>query len=249
MMRVSSLMAALAAAVAPLHNAALADDAPAFAGFERAGYFLAVEGGGSFRKGTSGTTTGGVGNGGSAHDVSFDTAYVIAGKLGYQPSPTLGIFVSYDRIDGGVQWKVDFPRFAQFNAPFSGNAISDVILANVRYSLSLATATRLNLGAGAGVSFNRLTDIDEVSAVSGRLISHVGEGAETSFAARAAAGIEHDLTSCLSLGVNGSLDYYGDFETASVRTAVPSGIRQPIGSYGLDNVWGGTVTGTATLKF
>ncbi|MEP1442483.1 MAG: hypothetical protein ABJK39_05685 [Hyphomicrobiales bacterium] len=245
------LTAALFSSSCFLTGAAFAEDDVSADVFRTGGFYGAVEAGASFRSGSTNTTNGGsaFGGGGVSRDVEFGSAYSIGGRLGYEVSPKFSYFISYDHIDGDLDFRADFPAIANFDQRYGGKATTDLVLANVAYSMPILKSSRLKLGLGVGVAFNEFRDIVENAPPPNPFFAIVDDGQTTNFAARVTAGIEHDFNDSLSFTLNAGLDYYGDFETGSSRLNFGAPPADPIGEYEIENVWGATVSGAFTYRF
>jgi|HigsolmetaAR201D_1030396.scaffolds.fasta_scaffold19256_2 hypothetical protein len=234
-------------------GAALSCTTPVFA--QEAGFFAGIDGGAAFRSGSSGTTNGGAAYAGGATltDVKFDDTYLVGGHVGYRFNPRLAAFVSYEHIAGDVSWTADFANPTSSSTFLSGEAVSDVIMANVAYRYALADATALNFGAGVGISINKLKGVTEF--VRGSSYAEVAGDTKTGLAARAMIGVEHQLSNAVSFGANIALAYFDGFTTGDERfipaAAIIPGLSptEAIGPYEIDDVWGGTVSAFIKVQF
>lgn len=209
------------------------------------GWFADLDAGAAFRYGSSSTTTGGAFNSGTAYGVEFDPALRLGGSFGFQYSPALDVFLSYNYIDGATRWKADFGPGA--DTAFDGRAHSHVVLANARYGHEFSPSTRISALLGAGIAINALSGVVESDAVTGTKVSDIADGSVTSFAARTGLELTHDLSQNVSLKLGAGLDYYGGFKTGTSRLRL--GANQPIGAYELQPAWGVTVSAGLTARF
>ncbi|WP_150522868.1 outer membrane beta-barrel protein [Roseibium sediminis] len=210
------------------------------------GWFADIGAGASFRSATSDTKNGGASFTGTVSDVKFDTALTVGGRVGYQFSSALGVFMSYDYVGGDVRWFAAFPRASQ-RARFDGEAQSHVILANVSYSMDVSSSTSVSAIAGLGLSINRLSDIDESPETTRVAYATVDSHTQTGFAARGGVEVSHALTEAFELKLGANLDYYGKFRTGDSRQFGTT--TQAIGAYELGNAWGGSLMARATYRF
>lgn len=229
-----------------LSMVACASVAPAMADSGQTGWFADFGAGASFRSATSDTKDGGASFSGTVSDVKFDTALTVGGRVGYQFSSALGVFMSYDYVGGDVRWFAAFPRASQ-RTRFDGDARSHVILANVSYSMDVSTATSISAIAGLGLSVNRLSDIDESPETTRIAYASVEDHTQTGFAARGGVEVSHALSEAFELKLGANLDYYGKFSTGNSRSFGTT--TQSIGAYELGNAWGGSLMARATYRF
>lgn len=211
-----------------------------------AGLFSGVDVSAGIASGSSDTTDGGAlfGGGGVVENVEFGPALGIGGHVGYRFDPTLSAFISYRYESGDVSWDANFPTLGG-GSRFAGNAISNTILANLAYDLTLSEATSIELSAGIGIALNTLDGVTETDIGTGTLFADVEDHTRLTPAAQVGVGIRHRLGPEATLGVDASLAYAGSFETGDSRDV--SGSVTAINPYEIDNVWRARLT--ASLQF
>lgn len=210
------------------------------------GFFVGVDTGIAFRSGTTRTTDGGAGGAGIGSGVRFSEAFAIGGQLGYRLSPEWSAYLSYDHVSGDVSWRADFPDGSA--SEFNGKAASNIFLGNVAYSHAFAEATRLTLGLGAGVAVNSLNKVAEIEPGVGPY-AWVDAHTAVSPSARISIGVEHQLSSQVSIGLGASISYIGNFATGNVRDFGGPGGREAINPYTISDVWGAAVTASLKASF
>lgn len=226
--------------------ATLALASPVAAGENETGLFADFGAGASFRSATSDTRNGGAFNNGRVEDIDFDTALAVGGRIGYQFSSALGVFLSYDYVGGDARWFASYTGFAD-RSRFDAQAQSHVVLANLSYTMDMTSATSLSAVAGLGLAVNRLSDIEESSEATGIKFAEVASKTNTGFAAHGGVEVNHALSEAFAVKLGASLDYYGSFKTGDTRTVGTT--KQSIGAYELDNAWGATLMARATYRF
>lgn len=208
--------------------------APAFA--QDSGVFAGLDVSAGLASGSSSTTDGGApfAGGGVVENVDFGTTVGIGGHLGYRLNPAFSAFVSYQHSRGDVSWDADFPLIGAASA-FEGTAVSNAVMANIGYDVPLSGATSLEFTAGAGLSFNVLSGVVETDKATGIFLSDVAEQTRTSPVARIGAGLRHQVSPGVALGLNLSASYGGGFETGDTRSG-NLGITE-INPYEIDDIW------------
>ena len=118
-------------------------------------------------------------------------------------------------------------------------------MANVSYTPWTNHGTALDMTLGMGFSVNQLQSVDEHNS---GLKLRLSDGTKFSPAARAGIGIRQEVASWLELGANAAVTYYGGYRTGNDRSG--TGVaNQPIGRYGIDPVFGASVTGSMRMIF
>lgn len=231
------LAAALAASFLPA--SAFAEDNGLFAGFD-------VSGGTA--SGSSDTTNGGaaIAGGGVVDNVKFGGTVGVGGHIGYRFRPALSAFISYQYVRGDVSWDADFPLFGVASS-FSGKAISNAVMGNVAYEMTLSNTTSINASAGAGLSFNSLSGIVESDRPTGLFLSDVADHTHLSPVAQIEVGVQHDISPNIVLGLNVSVGYVGRFGTGNTRSG-NLGVTS-ITPYEIDDVWRASLGAMIRFKF
>lgn len=218
----------------PVAVAAMTFSVPASA--QNTGFFAGLDVSAGLASGSSDTVDGGApfAGGGVVENVDFGATVGIGGHAGYRFSPALSAFVSYQHSRGDVRWDADFPLIGVASG-FEGTAVSNAVMGNLSYDVPLSGATSLEFAAGAGLSFNVLSGVVETDKGTGIFLSDVAEHTRTSPVARIGAGLRHQVSPGVALGLNLSASYAGGFETGDTRSG-NLGITE-INPYKIDDVW------------
>lgn len=200
------------------------------------GFFAGLDLTGGAAFGSSSTTNGGMAPdaGGVVANVTFGNTIGIGGHVGRRIDPALSAFVSYRHIRGSVSWDAHFSRYGG-TSDFGGDAISNVIMANIAHDWAVADDTFLRTSAGLGVSINSLTGVVETDRASGSFVTDVADHASLSPALEIGAGLRHRITPAAILGLEAAISYAGGFRTGDTRKG-NMGVTA-ITPYEIDHVW------------
>lgn len=197
------------------------------------GFFAGLDASAGMARGSSDTRDGGgFGGGGIVENVKFGTTTGIGFHAGYKFDRHISGFLSYQYVQGDIDWDTNFPRFGQ-TTNFSGTAISNTLLVNVAYDWLPSDTTTIRATAGLGVSINKLSDITE--RYEGAFVADIKSHSKSSPIAQIGASIQRHITPKTMLGLNATVAYTGGFETGTTRTGNLG--RTEINPYEIDRVW------------
>lgn len=197
------------------------------------GFFVGLDTSVGIAQGSSSTKNGGgFGGGGVVENIKFGTTTGIGVHAGYKFDHHLSGFLSYQHVQGDIDWDARFPQFAQ-TTNFSGTATSNAILVNVAYDWLPSDTTTIRATAGVGATFNKLSGVTE--RFEGTFVSDVEDHTETSPIAQIGASIQHYVTPKTALGLNATVSYTGGFKTGATRSGNLG--RTEINPYEIDSVW------------
>jgi hypothetical protein len=221
---------------------------PASAFADEAGFFAGLDATGGIAFGSSSTTDGGApfAGGGVVENVKFKTTAGIGGHAGYRFDSPLSAFVSYQYLEGRVNWDARYPLFG-VASNFQGTAVSHVLMGNLAYDFSLSDTTSFRTTAGLGLSFNTLSSVAEADEGTGLFLANLAEKTRINPTAQVGAGIRHKLTDSITWGLSTSVSYSGGFETGTTRSG-NLGVT-PINPYKIDDVWRATLGTSISFRF
>lgn len=221
---------------------------PVSAQAEDANFFAGLDVSGGWASGSSHTTNGGAAfaGGGVVGDVKFGHTVGIGGHAGYSFDTSFSAFIGYQHIAGDVSWDANFPLYGVIS-DFDGNAISNLITANLGYDWAFSDALAIGVSAGGGLSLNSLSKVVETDRGTGLFLSDVANHTRTSPAARIGLEIQYKVTTNIALGLNAAESYVGGFETGNTRSG-NLGITS-ITPYRLDDVWRTNLGASVKFEF
>jgi len=212
------------------------------------GFFAGLDVFAGTAEGSSSTVDGGApfAGGGVVGNVRLGKTAGAGGHVGYRLGTATSAFLSYQHIEGDIDWKVNFPMFGVSSA-YEGSATSDAIMGNLAYEFPLSEATSVRASAGLGVTFNALSGVVETDRATGIFLANVASHRKVGPAAQIGAGIRYKVTPSVALGLEALLAYSGKFETGKTRSG-NLGITD-INPYEIKDVWRANLGASISFEF